>query len=277
MTPPEPGGLAGRTLLVSGGSRGIGLAVALRAAADGARVALLAKTSEPHPRLEGTVHSAAEAVERAGGQALAVVGDVRREEDVARAVAACAERFGGIDVVVNNASAIDLSGSAELSTKKYDLMAQVNVRGTFLLTRTALPHLLASADGRVLTLSPPVSPDPRWLGAHTAYTVAKYGMTLTTMGFAAEFTGRLGAATLWPATLVDTAATRHLLGDEAVRTSTRRPEIVADAAHALLTMPAERMTARSWTDEEALAAVGVTDLSRYAPPDGREALPDAFL
>src|SRR5690242_7206503 len=202
--------LAGRTLVISGGSRGIGLAIALRAARDGANVALLAKTAEPHPRLPGTVFSAAEEIEAAGGQALPVVGDVRDEDAVTAFVAAAVERFGGIDVCVNNASAIDLSGSQDLAMKRYDLMHSINARGTFMLTRACVPHLRSSSNPHVLTLSPPISLDRRWLSGHIAYTAAKYTMTLYALGFAEEFRGDgIASNALWPRTLIATAAVQN--------------------------------------------------------------------
>ncbi|WP_372345725.1 SDR family oxidoreductase [Streptomyces sp. KL116D] len=277
---PDRAPLAGRTLLMSGGSRGIGLAIALRAARDGANVALLAKTDTPHPRLPGTVHTAAAEIERAGGRALPIVGDVRDENDVRRAVAATAERFGGIDVVVNNASAIALQNPGELPLKRYDLMMDVNVRGTFLLTSFALPHLRDSRHAHVLTLSPPLNPDGRWLREHAPYTVSKYGMTMLTLGVAEQHrAGRLSANCLWPATTIATAATENLRGaDEAARVS-RTPRIMADAAHALLTRPAGEVTGQCLIDEDVLRGEGVTDFDGYrADPHGDAALrKDIFL
>ena len=211
MTPTRPErSLRGATLLISGGSRGIGLAIALRAARDGARVTLLAKTAEPHPRLPGTVFSAAQQNEEAGGQALPVVGDVRSDDDVARAVDQTVERFGGIDIVVNNASAIDLSSTADIPMKRYDLMQDINTRGSFLLAKTALPHLRRSRNAHVLTLSPPIDLDPRWAGSYLAYTIAKYGMSLVTLGLSAEWRGDgIAANSLWPRTTIATAAVQN--------------------------------------------------------------------
>ncbi|WP_084101979.1 NAD(P)-dependent oxidoreductase [Demequina sp. NBRC 110051] len=273
--------LDGRTILMSGGSRGIGLAIALRAARDGANIAFLAKTDAPHPRLEGTVFTAADAVVAAGGQAHPIVGDVRRDDDITRAVSETVERFGGIDMVVNNASVIDLSGTADLAEKKYDLMQDVNVRGTFMLTRAALPHLLESDDARVLSLSPPLNPTPRWLGAHTGYSLAKFGMTMATLGIAAEFGGRgVSAATLWPRTTIATAAVRNVIGGDRLMALSRTPEICADAAHAVLTLPADQMAGRSLIVEDVLADMGVTDLSGYAAVPGTDdddLFPDIFL
>jgi citronellol/citronellal dehydrogenase len=263
--------LAGRTIFMSGGSRGIGLAIAVRAARDGANVALMAKTAEPHPKLEGTVHTAAAAIEDAGGQALPIVGDIRDEAAVAAAVQQAVERFGGIDVCVNNASAIAIAPVRDLDVKRYDLMLDINTRGTFVVSKACLPHLERSGDGHILTLSPPIDLDPRWLRAHAAYTLSKYGMTLLTLGLAEE--GRphgVAANTLWPRTLIATAAVQNLLGGEASMARSRRPEIVADAAHAILTRPAAACTGRSFIDDDVLAEEGVTDLSayRYGDSDG---------
>jgi citronellol/citronellal dehydrogenase len=270
------GTLAGKTIVMSGGSRGIGLAIALRAARDGANVVLLAKTDRPHPKLPGTVHTAAGEIERAGGQALAVVGDVRSDEDVRAVVDRAVERFGGVDIVVNNASALDVSGSERLTMKSYDLMQDINVRGTFLLSTTAVPHLRAAANPHILTLSPPLNLAPHWLGRHPGYLLSKYGMSLATLGLAAEFADAgIAANTLWPRTLIDTAAVRNLLGGSG---RTRSPEIVADAAHTILTRKARECTGNTFIDEEVLAAEGVTDLSRYRPADATgELKPDIFL
>ena len=207
--------LAGKTLFISGGSRGIGLAIAIRAARDGANVALIAKTAEPHSKLEGTVYTAAAQIEAAGGRALPVVGDIRDEAQVQQAVAQAVERFGGIDVCVNNASAINLSGTEALEVKRYDLMQSINTRGTFVVSRACIPHLKQSPNPHILTLSPPVSLEPRWLGPHVGYTIAKYGMTLCALGFAAEFADDgIASNALWPRTLIATAAVQNLLGGE---------------------------------------------------------------
>jgi citronellol/citronellal dehydrogenase len=273
--------LAGRTILMSGGSRGVGLAIALRAASDGANIALLAKTDAPHPKLEGTVHSAAEAIEHAGGRALAIVGDVRSDDDVAVAVERTADAFGGIDIVVNNASAIDLSPSLELAAKRYDLMQDVNVRGAFMLSRAAIPHLRSSTNPHILSLCPPINLDPRWLGAHTGYTLAKYGMTLVTLGMAAEFArDGIAANTLWPRTTIATAAVRFALGGEDMMRASRTPEIYADAAHSVLARDARGFTGRSLIVEDVLAADGVADFAAYAAVAGTpdsELQPDFFL
>ena len=263
--------LAGTTMIMSGGSRGIGLAIALRAARDGANVVLLAKTSEPHPKLEGTVHSAAQEIDAAGGQALAVVGDVRVDDDVARAVDAAVERFGGIDVVVNNASALDLSSTPDISMKKYDLMQDINVRGTFLLSKSCLPHLERSANPHILTLSPPLDLRPKWAGTYLAYTMAKYGMSLTTLGLAEELRDRgIAVNSLWPRTLIATAAVRNLLGEGDSLSRSRTAEIVSDAAHAILTRDARSCSGNFYIDEDVLTEEGVTDFDRYrtVPGDG---------
>ncbi|NLE99097.1 MAG: NAD(P)-dependent oxidoreductase [Propionibacterium sp.] len=275
------GALAGRTMLLSGGSRGIGLAIALRAAADGANVALLAKTDTPHPKLDGTVHTAAEQIRAAGGQALPIVGDVRDDDDIERAVRGTLDAFGGIDIVVNNASVIDLTGSLELGSKRYDLMADVNTRGTFQLSRAAVPALRASDNPHILSLSPPINLDPKWLGAFPGYMLAKYGMTLATLGLAAEFArDGIAANTLWPATTIATAAIEHLPDGRRLMAASRTPQIYADAAHLVLARPSGELTGRSLIVEDVLAEAGITDLSGYAAVPGTpdEALyPDVFL
>lgn len=271
--------LAGRTILMSGGSRGIGLAIALRAAADGANIAMLAKTAEPHPKLEGTVYTAAEALEAAGGKALPIIGDVRRDEDVARAVEATVEQFGGIDIVLNNASAIDLSGTDAVTMKSYDLMADINTRGTFMLSKFSLPALRRSSNAHILTLSPPLNLDPKWAGNYLAYTMAKYGMSLTTLGLAEELKNDgVAVNSLWPVTGIDTAAIRNMPGGEKLAAASRSTDIMADAAHAILTRPGTSSTGNFYTDEQVLREEGVTDFSRYAPGVPAEALmPDFFL
>ena len=277
-TPADGAPLRGLTILMSGGSRGIGLAIAVRAARDGANVALLAKTAEPHPRLEGTIHTAAAEIEAAGGQALPIVGDVRDEDSIIRAVQETSERFGGIDIVVNNASAIDLSPSTDLAAKKFDLMQQIEVRGTFLLTRTAIPHLRASQHGHILTLSPPLNLSKKWLGSCVGYMLAKYGMTLAALGFAAELeSDGIASNTLWPRTIIATAAVQNLLGGDAAMAKSRTPEIMGDAAHAILSRPPMEQTGQELIDDEVLAAAGITDLSPYQHGDGSELQADIFL
>jgi citronellol/citronellal dehydrogenase len=270
--------LKDRVVVMSGGSRGIGLAIAEAVAREGARVALLAKTDEPHPRLPGTIHTAAEAIEAAGGEALPVVGDVRDEAQVEAFVAKAVERWGRVDVVVNNASAINLAPIADLEPKRYDLMLDINVRGTFVLTRAALPHLRASDHAHVLTLSPPLSTDPRWLKGHAPYTVAKMGMSMLTLGLAEdEREHGVGANCLWPRTMIATAAVQNLLGGDAAMAVSRAPEIVADAAKVILERDPREATGNTYIDDEVLAEAGVTDLDRYRPgTDGDLAL-DIFV
>jgi citronellol/citronellal dehydrogenase len=257
-----------RTLVVSGGSRGIGLAIALGAAKHGANVVLLAKTAEPHPKLPGTVHNAVADVEAAGGKGVAVVGDVRKEEDVQRAVDAAVEHFGGIDIVINNASAIATEPTEELSAKKFDLMMDINVRGTFLLTKAALPHLRKSANAHVVTLAPPLNMNPHWLGAHPTYTLSKYGMTLLSLGWAAEYADAgVGFSCLWPETYIATAAVTNLADGDKMAARSRSPEIMADAAVEILSRPPVEVTGKCFIDSAVLAETGVTDLSRYGGGD----------
>jgi citronellol/citronellal dehydrogenase len=257
--------LKGRTIFISGASRGIGLAIALRAARDGANVALIAKTAEPHPKLEGTVYTAAKAIEEAGGQALPIVGDIRDEAQVEAAVAQTVERFGGIDICINNASAINLSSIDDLDMKRYDLMQDINVRGTFAVSKACAPHLRKGTNPHVLTLSPPISLEKKWLAPHTAYTMAKYGMTLVALGLAEELReDGVASNALWPRTLVATAAVQNLLGgDEAMRRA-RTPDVYADAAYHVLTQPSREYTGQELLCEDVLVAAGVTDLSSYA-------------
>lgn len=270
--------LAGKTLLMSGGSRGIGEAIALRAAADGANVAMIAKTAEPHPKLPGTIYTAAKAVEDAGGQALPIVGDVRDDESVAKAIEDTVARFGGIDVVVNNASAIDLSPTEHITMKSYDLMQDINTRGSFLLSKLSIPHLRDSDNPHILTLSPPISLDPKWFGQiGTGYTIAKYGMSLVTLGLSEELRGDgIAANSLWPRTTIDTAAIRNVVGAELANTS-RTPQIMADAAHAIVTKPSTE-TGQFFIDDEVLTAAGVTDFAQYRLCEREEDLsPDLWV
>lgn len=270
--------LRGKTIFISGASRGIGLAIALRAAQDGANVALIAKTGEPHPKLDGTVYTAAEQIEAAGGQALPIVGDVRDEQQVATAVAQAVERFGGIDVCVNNASAINLSRTEALDMKRYDLMQDINVRGTFVVSRACIPHLREAENPHILTLSPPISLEPRWLGPHLGYTLAKYGMSLIALGLAAELReDGIASNALWPRTLVATAAVQNLLGGDEAMARARKPEVYADAAYAVLTRPARACTGNAFLCEDVLAEEGVTDLSAYAYVPGAELAVDLFV
>ncbi|HTD35578.1 MAG TPA: NAD(P)-dependent oxidoreductase [Candidatus Elarobacter sp.] len=270
--------LAGKTLFITGASRGIGLAIGLRAARDGANVVVVAKTVEPHPKLPGTIHTAAAEIEAAGGTALAVQCDVRSEEEIARAVRAAAERFGGIDAVVNNASAIRLGGTADVDAKAFDLMTAIGPRATYLVTRAALPYLEKSANAHILTLSPPIALASKWVGGAPAYTFKKYGMTLLTLAFAAEFRARgIAANALWPKTTIATAAVRNLLGGEAMINASRTPEIVAEAAHAILDADARRVTGNTFIDEDVLRERGETDFSRYAVAPGTPLADDIFL
>lgn len=268
--------LAGKTLFITGASRGIGLAIALRAAQDGANVVIAAKSSVLNPRLPGTIFTAAEQVEAAGGKALPIKCDIREEEDVQAAVAAAVERFGGIDILVNNASAIWLAGVADTPMKRFDLMQQVNARGSFLCAQACLPHLLKSANPHILTLAPPPSLDPKWWAPHTGYTLAKMGMSFVTLGLAGEL-GSKGIAVnaLWPRTIIATDALNMIPGVDIARC--RRPTIVADAAHAVLTREGKGFAGQFLIDEEVLHEAGVTDFARYAMDASKEPLPDLFL
>jgi citronellol/citronellal dehydrogenase len=270
--------LNGKTLFISGASRGIGLAIALRAARDGANVALIAKTAEPHPKLEGTVFTAAAEIEAAGGRALPIVGDIRDEEQVQAAVARAVERFGGIDVCVNNASAINLSGTEDLAVRRYDLMQSINARGTFVVSRACVPYLRRAENPHILTLSPPISLEPRWLKGHIGYTVAKYGMSLLALGFAEEFReAGIASNALWPRTLIATAAVQNLLGgDEAMKRS-RRPELYADAAYAVVTKPSREYTGQTLLCEDVLRAEGVSDMDQYSYFPGEEPMVDLYV
>jgi citronellol/citronellal dehydrogenase len=270
--------LNGKTLFISGASRGIGLAIALRAARDGANVALIAKTAEPHPKLEGTVYTAAEQIEAAGGQALPIVGDIRDEEQVAAAVERTIGRFGGIDITVNNASAINLSGTEALELKRYDLMQAINVRGTFTVSRACIPHLKQAENPHILTLSPPISLEPKWLGPHIGYTLAKYGMSLCALGFAAEFKeDGIASNALWPRTLIATAAVQNLLGGDVAMERSRKPELYADAAYAVLTRNSRECTGNTYLCEDVLREEGVTDFDEYAYVIGSEPMVDLYV
>ncbi len=268
--------LAGKTLFISGASRGIGLAIGLRAARDGANVVIAAKTTEPHPKLPGTIYTAADEIEKAGGKALACVVDIRDEAQVALAVKQAVEKFGGIDILVNNASAISLTDTLGTSMKRYDLMHHINTRGTFLCSQLCLPHLLKSANGHILNISPPLNMEERWFAPHVAYTMAKFGMSLCVLGMAGEFRGRVAVNALWPRTVIDTSAVRNLLGGEGVAGQGRTPEIMADAAYAIFNRP-RSYTGNFAIDEEVLRAEGVTDLEQYAVTPGAELLPDFFV
>jgi citronellol/citronellal dehydrogenase len=268
--------LAGKTLFITGASRGIGLAIALRAARDGANIVIAAKSNVPNPKLPGTIHSAATQVEAAGGKALALQVDIREESQVRAAAAQAAEHFGGIDIVVNNASAIWLAGIAETPMKRFDLMHQVNTRGTFLVTQSCLPYLKQAANPHVLMLSPPPNLDPKWFAPHTAYTIAKYGMSLCVLGMSAEFAeAGIAVNALWPRTVIATAAIAMIDGVQVEHC--RKPDIVADAAHALLMRPAREYTGHFAIDEEILREAGMVDFQSYAVEPGATLLPDLFL
>jgi citronellol/citronellal dehydrogenase len=270
--------LKNKTIFVTGASRGIGKAIALRAARDGANVVIAAKTTEPHPKLEGTIYSAAEEIESAGGRALACVVDVRSEDQVGSAVAAAVHRFGGIDVLVNNASAISLTGTLATPMKRFDLMQEVNARGTFVCSQQCLPHLMKAGNPHILTLSPPIRLEERWFAPHLPYTMAKFGMSMCVLGMACEFRGAgVAVNALWPRTAIATAAIRNLLGGDAALRGCRSPDIVADAAHAILTRPSRECTGQFFIDEDVLRAEGATDFQKYQLVAGAELIVDFFL
>ena len=270
--------LKGKTLFITGASRGIGKAIGLRAARDGANVVIAAKTDAPNPKLPGTVHSAAEEMIAAGGKALACVVDVRDADQIQRAVAQTVETFGGIDILVNNASAISLTGTLATPLKRFDLMHQVNARGTFACSQACLPHLLKSPNPHILNISPPLNLQPRWFAPHAAYTMAKFGMSLCVLGMAEEFRAQGVAVNgLWPRTVIATAAVLNLLGGEAAVRQSRKPEIMADAAQAILVRPSRDCTGNFFIDEEVLASAGITNLDSYAVNPGSELIPDLFL
>ncbi len=270
--------LKGKTLFITGASRGIGLAIALRAARDGANVTIAAKTTEPDPRIPGTIYTAAEEVDKAGGRALAVATDIRFEDQVEAAVKKTVDTFGGIDILINNASAISLTDTLATSMKRYDLMHQINLRGTFLCSKIAVPHLKKAENPHILTLSPPLNMDPKWFGPHVAYTIAKYGMSMCVFGMAEEFrTDGIGVNALWPRTTIATAAVKNLLGGDEMVNASRTPEIMADAAYAILTKPAKETTGNFFLDEDVLRKDGVTDFDKYAVSPGSSLMPDLFL
>jgi citronellol/citronellal dehydrogenase len=271
--------LRGKTLFITGASRGIGLAIAVRAARDGANVVIAAKSVEENPRLPGTIHTAAAAVEAVGGHALPVLCDIRFEDEIDKAVAKAVERFGGIDVCVNNASAVALTGTLETTAKRYDLMHDINARGTYFVTQKCLPHLLKSDNAHVLNISPPLDFSPRWFAPHPAYSLAKYAMSVYAMGMAEAFRAQ-GVAfnTLWPRTAIATAAIRNVIGDEQMIRASRRPEIMADAAYLILTRDSRSFTGQHCMDDVVLAAHGRTDLRPYrVDPDAGELAPDFFV
>lgn len=276
--PATPPSLEGKVLFITGASRGIGEAIAMRAARDGARIVVVGKTSEPHPKLRGTVHTTCAAIEAAGGEALACIADIRDEQAVAAAVERAGERFGGIDILVNNASAISLTDTSHTPIKRFDLMHSVNTRGTFLCSQLCLPLLLQSENPHILTLSPPPTLRADWFAPHLAYTLSKYGMSLCTLGLAEELRSRgVAVNSLWPKTMIATAAVENLLGGPSALGRCRQPAIVADAAHAILTRPSRGFTGHFCIDEDVLAELGINDFSAYAVDPTLDPAPDIFV
>ena len=270
--------LKGKTIFITGGSRGIGLSIALKCARDGANIVIAAKTVEKHPKLEGTIHTAVDKIEAAGGHGLACQVDIRDEELVGNAISKAVDTFGGIDVLINNASAISLTSTQHTEMKRYDLMHSVNTRGTFMVSKHAIPHLLKSDNPHVLNISPPLNMDAKWFGPHVAYTMAKYGMSMCVLGMAEEYQSKgIAFNALWPRTAIATAAVKNLLGGEKAMRGCRKPEIMADSAYLILTKDASKNSGNFYIDDEVLAEVGVTDLSEYAVDPDAELLPDFFV
>jgi len=270
--------LAGKTLFITGGSRGIGLAIALRAARDGANIAIAAKTAEPHAKLPGTIYSAAEQIEQAGGHALPLRVDVRDEAEVLGAARQCAERFGGIDICINNASAINLASILQIDMRRYDLIQQINTRGTFITSRACLPYLQKAANPHILTLSPPLDLRPKWFAGHLAYSLSKYGMSLCMLGLAEEYRAAgIACNALWPRTTIATAAVEFALGGVEMMRRSRKPEIVADAAYVILNRPARECTGQFFIDDTVLAEAGVRDFAPYSVEPGHPLLGDIFI
>ncbi|MFX1360731.1 MAG: SDR family oxidoreductase [Promethearchaeota archaeon] len=270
--------LKDKVLFITGASRGIGKAIALRAANDGAKIAVVAKTAEPHPKLPGTVYTAVEEIDKAGGKGLPCIADIRFENQVQTAVNATIEEFGGIDILINDASAITLSPTLETSMKRFDLMFSVNVRGTFLCSKLCIPYLKKSDNPHILNLSPPLNMDPKWFANHVAYTMSKYGMSMCVLGMAEEFKkDGIAVNALWPRTAIATAAVKNLLGGKAAVNHSRKPEIVADAAYLILTKPSREYTGNFFIDDEVLIEHGVTDLGKYSVVPGSKLIPDFFL
>lgn len=272
------GALKGKTIFITGGSRGIGLAIALRCARDGANITIAAKTTEPHPKLEGTIYSAIEEIEKAGGNGLACKVDIRDEGMVADAVEKTVSKFGGIDVLINNASAISLTPTLHTEMKRYDLMHGVNTRGTFMVSKACIPHLKKAENPQVMNISPPLNMEAKWFGPHVAYTMAKFGMSMCVLGMAEEFK-RDGIAfnALWPRTTIATAAVRNLLGGEQAIRGCRTPEIMADAAYVILTQNARENSGNFYIDDDVLERVGITNLDKYAVDPSSTLLPDFFV
>ena len=270
--------LKGKTLFITGASRGIGKAIALRAARDGASIVIAAKTTVPHPKLPGTIYTAAEEIEAAGGTALPCIVDIRFEDQVEAAVAKTMETFGRIDILVNNASAIHLTDTVSTPMKRYDLMHQINTRGTFLCSQKCIPHLAQADNPHILNLSPPLNMEAKWFAPHVAYTMAKFGMSMCVLGMAAELKSRgIAVNALWPRTTIATSAVRNLLGGEEMVRASRKPEILADAAHAILTKPSRECTGNFFVDDAVLQAEGITDLSSYAVDPKADLMPDFFV
>lgn len=269
--------LKGKTLFITGASRGIGLAIARRAAQDGANIVIAAKTATPHPSLPGTIYTAAEEIESLGGKALPLVVDIRHEDQVLAAVEKAVATFGGIDICINNASAISKTGTLATDMKRFDLMHGINTRGTYLVSRACLPHLLKAQNPHVLMLSPPLNMEERWFAPNVAYTIAKFGMSMCVLGMAGEFRGRCAFNALWPRTFIGTAAVQNILGGDATMRRTRSPQIMADAAHAILTRPHQDFTGRFCIDDAVLAEQGITDFSKYSSAPESELLPDPFI
>jgi len=272
--------LKGKTLFITGASRGIGKAIGVRAARDGANIVLFAKTTEPHPKLPGTLYTAAEEIREAGGTPLVCVGDIRHEDQLQAAVDKAVSTFGGIDILVNNASAIALTGTEATSMKSYDLMHQINSRGTFLASKLCLPHLRKADNPHILNLSPPLNMTPHWFGRHVAYTMAKYGMSLCVLGMADEYRGKVAVNALWPKTVINTAAVQNQLGGVPAVQAARQPSIMADAAHAILSRPIDAASGQFFIDEEILRETGTTDFRQYRVDptlEDNQLLPDFFL
>jgi citronellol/citronellal dehydrogenase len=278
LTEDEMATLAGKTLFITGASRGIGLAIALRAARDGANIAIASKTTEAHPKLEGTIYSAADAIEKAGGKALPLKCDIRFEDEVAAAVAQTAKTFGGVDICVNNASAISLTGAQATDMKRYDLMHGINARGTFVVSKACIGHLKQAANPHILMLSPPLDMNVKWFAPHVAYSMAKFNMSIIALGLAGELKGDgIAVNTLWPRTTIATAAVKNLLGGDALIRRSRTPDIMADAAHLVLTQDAKSFTGQFLIDDTLLYAHGVTDFERYRVDKNAELAPDFFV
>jgi citronellol/citronellal dehydrogenase len=270
--------LKGKTLFITGASRGIGLAIGLRAARDGANIVIAAKTTEPHPKLEGTIYTAADAITRAGGKALPLVVDVRDEESVKAAIAKTVETFGGLDIVVNNASAINLARTEAVDMKRYDLMNQINTRGTFMVSKHAIPHLAKAGNPHILMLSPPLDMSEKWFAPHLAYSIAKYGMSLCVLGLAGELRGKgIAVNALWPRTTIATAAVNNLLGGDVLMKASRTPEILADAAHMIFTTPSKELTGQFLIDDTFMHARGITDFDKYRVDPTQDLAPDFFV